>query len=493
MEVTSKITLPEQNAKDERDAQDELNIAKGNRVDLRNEAEKRKRLYATLKDEVAEFKKETGKEPTNIAKERDAAKKAVNEIKTELNEAEETYSKAVENYKKARENNGADDLAVEVEEERLQDDLDIAEGNLAILREYLAETKTVHGNLAARYKEGKTPKLKTEVKIQKKRFESTKEDIEMAKNEIRDLKMKQNDGEMQEVSDGEDANENLNDDGLFVSGDEDDQSEQSDKDDEDIDPEDIWSPALARKRAGLGKDVFRIEGYRDGRPAKVITGRGPLNASSFRLENASDYAVDRKTDTDITKNRIGDEKIGGKWQFGKQNLPVIQGIALPPGGSAESVVPIPKVPYGTFQQRAVPTAIKVKWWLGDNSYVKCWETRSTIRRVFGRVQGDIAIYEAAKFQEKRYTEWLSGHRRDTGRSPSARPSGSQVHFDLSDDDNDGDSDDKPQKVDKTKNKQGERKIKKEPGEDELGEPTQPAELTQPAETTQGAMDIFEAR
>ncbi|OBT43219.1 hypothetical protein VE00_06388 [Pseudogymnoascus sp. WSF 3629] len=475
----------------EKDAKDDLEVAKGNRLDLRNEAEKRKRLYTTLKGEVAEFLEETGKEPTNIAKERDAAKKAVKAIKTELNEAEEKYSTAVKNYKKARENNGAVDLAVEVQEERLQDDLDIAEGNLAILREYLAETKTVHGNLAARYKAEKTPELKTEVKIQKKRLEVTKEDIEKAKNEIRDLKMKRNDGEMPDRSDDEDADENLDNDGLFVS---------EDEGEEDIDPEDIWSPALARKRAGLGRDVFRIEGFRDGRPAKVITGRGPPNASSFRLENESDYAVDRETDIDITKNRKGDEKIGGKWQFGKQNLPVIQGIALPPGGSVESVMPIPKVPYGTFQQRATPTAIKVKWWLGDNSYAKCWETRSTIRRVFGRVQGDIAIYEAAKFQEKRYGEWLSGHRGNTGRSPSAQPRSSQVHFDISDDDSDddsnddsdddsdGDNDDKPQKVGKTKKKQGEPKIKKEPGEEE---PTGTAQ--KPAETAMNAMQIFEAR
>ncbi|OBT82517.1 hypothetical protein VE02_09595 [Pseudogymnoascus sp. 03VT05] len=443
--------------KNERDAKDDLDVAKGNRLDLRNEAEKRKRLYTTLKAEVAEYVKETGSRPTNIAKQRDAAKKAVNEIKTELNEAEETYSEAVENYKKARENNRADDLAVE--------------GNLAILREYLAETKTVHGNLAARYKAEKTPELKTEVKIQQKRLEVTKEDIQKAKNEIKELKIKQNDGELPDITEDEDVEENLGDDGLFVNdlsdeGFESDNGNKSNKDDEDIDPEDIWSPALARKRAGLGKDVFRIEGFRDGRPAKVITGRGPLNALSFRLENESDYAVDRKTDIDITKNRIGDEKIGGKFQYGKQNLPVIQGVALPPGGS-ESVKPIPKVPYGTFQQRAVPTAIKVKWWLGNNQYKKCWETRSTIRRVFGRAQGDIAIYEAAIFQEKRYEEWLTGHRGDTDRSPSAQPSSSQ-------------------NVGKTKKKQGGPKIKKEPAEKE------PAEK-EPAEMAPSAMEIFEAR
>ncbi|OBT64088.1 hypothetical protein VE03_06292 [Pseudogymnoascus sp. 23342-1-I1] len=482
MEVTSRTTLPEQNANDERVAKDELAIAKANRVVVRNEAEKRKRLYAVLKDEVAEFKKETGNEPTNIAKQRDAAKKAVKEIKTDLNELEELYSTAVENYKRARENNGADDLAVELQEEQLQDNLDIAESNLTALREYLAETKTVHGNLAARYKEEKTPELKTEVKIQKKRFELTKEDIEKAKDEIRDLKTKKNDGGMQEISDDEDTDVNLDDDGLFVDEDAGYQSEKSDEDDEDVDPEDLWSPTLARKRAGLRKDVFRIEGYRDGRPAKVITGRGPPNASSFRLENESDYAVDRKTDIDITKNRKGDSKINGKWEFGKNNLPVIQGVALPPNNSVQSVKPIPKVPYGEFQRRATPTAVRVKWYLGNNSYVKCWETRSTIRRIWGRVQGDIAIYEAAIFQEERYEQWQSGHRGNTGRSPSAQPASAQVHFDINDDDSRVDNDDKPQKVGKTK-KNKEPKIKKEPGE----------EAQKPAETAVNAMQIFEAR
>ncbi|KFY49965.1 hypothetical protein V495_00401 [Pseudogymnoascus sp. VKM F-4514 (FW-929)] len=511
------MTIPEQNAKLEKDAEDDLEVAKGNRFDLRTESEKRKRLYTALKDEVAEFKKETGREPTNIAKQRDDAKKAVTEIKTELTESEEKYATAVKNYKKAREDNGADDLAIEVQEEGLQDDLEIAEGNLAGLREFLAETKTVHSNLSARYKDEKTPELKTEVKIQKKRFDVTKKDIQEAKNEINELKIKQN-GELPEWIDDEDADvnldEDLDEDGLFVDQPQDEgyasEKNESDEDDRDIDPEDIWSPALARKRAGLGKDVFRIEGYRDGRPAKVITGRGPPNASSFRLENESDYAVDRERDIDITKDRIGEKKIGGKFRYGRQNLPVIQGVALPPGKLVESVKPIPKVPYGTFQQRAAPTAIKIKWWLGNNSYVKCWETRSTVRRVFGRVQGDIAIHEAAIFQETRYEEWLSGHRGDTGRSPSAQPSSSQVHFDISDDDTDGENDDKPQKVDKTKMKQRKPKIKTEPGEEELSE-EEPAEVTQkpakkkaqkPAKKAQKpaekalngiSMQIFEAR
>ena len=496
----TNMTILEQNAKDEKEAQDDYEVAKGNRLALRTELEKEKRLYTTLKNEIAEFKKETGNEPPNIAKDRDDTKKKVTVLQTELNESEEKYSTAVANYRKARENNGAaDDLATEVQEERLQDDLEIAEGNLQSLKEYLAETKTVHSNLSARYKDEKTPELKTAVKAQKKRFEITKEDIQKAKIEIRELKIKQNDGELPERSDDEDADENLDDGGLFVDqpsdeGYESEKSEKSDEDedDKDMDPEDIWSPALARKRAGLGKDVFRLEGFREGRPAKVITGRGPPNASSFRLENESDYAVDRKRDINITKNRLGDKNIDGKWQYGKQNLPVIQGVALPPDKSVESVKPIPKVPYGNFQRRATPTAIKIKWWVGNSNYVKCWETRSTVRRIFGRIQGDIAIYEAAIFQEKRYEEWLSGHRGDTGRSPSAQPSSSQVHFDLSDDDTDGENDDKPQKVDKTKKKQREPKIKTEPGEEEPADMTRkpPKKAQKPTEMD---MDIFEAR
>lgn len=501
----TNMTILEQNAKDEKEAQDDYEVAKGNRLALRTELEKEKRLYTTLKNEIAEFKKETGNEPPNIAKDRDDTKKKVTVLQTELNESEEKYSTAVANYRKARENNGAaDDLATEVQEERLQDDLEIAEGNLQSLKEYLTETKTVHSNLSARYKDEKTPELKTAVKAQKKRFEITKEDIQKAKIEIRELKIKQNDGELPERSDDEDADENLDDGGLFVDqpsdeGYESEKSEKSDEDedDKDMDPEDIWSPALARKRAGLGKDVFRLEGFREGRPAKVITGRGPPNASSFRLENESDYAVDRKRDINITKNRLGDKNIDGKWQYGKQNLPVIQGVALPPDKSVESVKPIPKVPYGNFQRRATPTAIKIKWWVGNSNYVKCWETRSTVRRIFGRIQGDIAIYEAAIFQEKRYEEWLSGHRGDTGRSPSAQPSSSQVHFDLSDDDTDGENDDKPQKVDKTKKKQREPKIKTEPGEEEPGE-EEPADMTRKPskkaqKPTEMDMDIFEAR
>ncbi|KFY30553.1 hypothetical protein V493_01826 [Pseudogymnoascus sp. VKM F-4281 (FW-2241)] len=491
MHLHPNMTISEENAKNKKDAKDELEIAKGNRIELRNEAEKRKRSYTALQSEIEEYKNVTGEEPTNIAIQRDDAKKGLDEIQTDLNDTEEKYSKAVENYKKARENNGADNVDAEVKQEGLQDDIDIAEGNITILREYLAETKMVYGNTVAKYKADETPELDAEVKIQKKRFNITKKEIEKVKKEIKELKKQQNNGESPAVSDDEDADENLSDDGLFVrdSGHASDASDASNEGDEDVDPEDLWSPALARKRAGLRKDVFRIEGYRDGRPAKVITGRGPPNASSFRLENESDYAVDRKTDIDITKNRLGDEKIEGKWQYGKNQLPVIQGVALPPDNSVKSVKPIPKVPYGQFQQRATPTAVRIKWWLGNNNYVKCWETRSTIRRIWGRVQGDIAIYEAAIFQEKRYEQWQTGHRGDTGRSPSAQPSSSKVHFDISDDDSDGDNGDKPQTVGKTKKKQGEPKVKKEPGEEEP-----PKAAQNLAETTQKSdMKIFEAR
>ncbi|OBT40116.1 hypothetical protein VE00_10852 [Pseudogymnoascus sp. WSF 3629] len=161
--------------KNEKDAKDDLVVAKVNRLKLRTKAEKRKRLYTTLKDEVAEYMKETGEEPTNIAKARDDVKKAVKVIKTKLNEAEEEYATVVSNYKKAYENNGADDLAVK-----------------------------------------------------KKHLEVTKEDIQKAKDEIRELKIKQNNGKLLDVSNDEDV-----DDGLFVN------QSLDEEDNEDIDLEDI--------------------------------------------------------------------------------------------------------------------------------------------------------------------------------------------------------------------------------------------------------------
>ncbi|KFY29980.1 hypothetical protein V494_08343 [Pseudogymnoascus sp. VKM F-4513 (FW-928)] len=178
IEATSRTTLLEENANDKRATKDKLNIAKSNQKLVCNEATKRKRLYATLKGKVAEFMEETGNEPTNIIKLRDDAKKDLKEIKTELEESKEKYSTAVENYKRA-----------------------------------------FHNNLAARYKEEKTPELKIEVKIQKKRFKITKGDIKKAKDEIRELKIKQNSSELLDVSDDDnnkDNNDILNNNGLFV-------------------------------------------------------------------------------------------------------------------------------------------------------------------------------------------------------------------------------------------------------------------------------------
>jgi tetratricopeptide (TPR) repeat protein len=463
--MNSNETIPQQNAREEKEAKATLEAAKGNRLEVSVEAEKRNYSYTALQNEVAAYLEEQGREPPNIAQDRDKAKAAVDEIKADLAEAKKDYSTALESYKKALEKNGADGADVEVQHEGIRADIEIANGNLEMLKEFRDQAITRHKNFAARYKEEKTPNLKTEVEVQRKRYEVTKKEIEDLKKEIKGLEIQLSDGDLPDRADDEDS-----DDGLFVPEGDGSVSDPvnltsdvlppvlppvwppvlprvnltpkiniTDADDEDptIDPEDIWSPALARKRAGLGKDVFRIEGYRDGRPAKVVTGRGPPNASSFRLENESDYPVDRLKDKNITENRIGDEKSSDKkWVYGKQNLPVIQGVALPPNNSVQSVEPIPKVAYGMFQRRAIPIAIKVKWWV-DGAYVKCWETRSTIRRVFGKGQGDIAIYEAAVFQEKRYEEWLSGDRGNTGRSPSVQPPSSQLHVELSDDD-DGD-------------------------------------------------------
>jgi hypothetical protein len=70
---------------------------------------------------------------------------------------------------------------------------------------------------------------------------------------------------------------------------------------------------LIRKRARLGKDKFYIKGYRDSRLAKVITTCDLPNALSFRLKNESNYVVDRKIDKNITKDRIREDKINGKY------------------------------------------------------------------------------------------------------------------------------------------------------------------------------------
>ena len=203
------------------------------------------------------------------------------------------------------------------------------------------------------------------------------------------------------------------------------------------DPEDLYSPAIARKRAGKAPDKFRLEGYRGlGRGTTAVTGRGPKNSTSYRLERLSGLGGIGLEDhiPDITQNRWGEmrrkEKYNKSHLYGIHNKPQIQGVAWFYRDSEKEplnlLIPIPRDERrkrkreGTLtpsEAKRVEMAIKVKWRIeGTKKY--SWETRSTIRRIFTDDIGDTFIYEAAKVQEEKYEAWQNGERVGLERSPS---------------------------------------------------------------------------
>ena len=211
----------------------------------------------------------------------------------------------------------------------------------------------------------------------------------------------------------------------------------NDPEEDSDDPEDLYSPAIARKRAGKAPDKFRLEGYRGlGRGTTAVTGRGPKNSTSYRLERLSGLGGIGLEDhiPDITQNRWGEmrrkEKYNKSHFYGIHNKPQIQGVAWFYRDSEKEplnmLIPIPRDERrkrkreGTLtpsEAKRVEVAIKVKWRInGTKKY--SWETRSTIRRIFTDDIGDTFIYEAAKVQEEKYEAWQNGERVGLERSPS---------------------------------------------------------------------------
>lgn len=192
------------------------------------------------------------------------------------------------------------------------------------------------------------------------------------------------------------------------------------------DLEDLWSPEIARNKAGLAPDQFRMEGWKGGRAKTIIIGRGPENASSFRMERESAVGtvLEENRVPDITLGRFGEMKYNKKFMYGKSNNPIIQGVAWFTGGIDDPLsllvpVPKPKTLQTTVdsKKKRLELAIKIKWVI-EGVKVKSWETRTTIRRLWGLDTGDQYIYEAAKEQERRYAEWQKGERPALARSPT---------------------------------------------------------------------------
>jgi hypothetical protein len=188
---------------------------------------------------------------------------------------------------------------------------------------------------------------------------------------------------------------------------------------EDDDPKDFMSPETARKKAGLGPDDGRVDGWR-GRPdccLSLVVDHQMHRAIRWSESQALLLQPIWSKKFDITRNRCGEMQNDNKeFLYGRFNDPIIQGVAwLVKDGFQNQVDMLIPVPKGTKGGIRVELAVKVKWTINGKK-VKSWETRTTIRRLW--VKGDDYIYQAAQEQESRYGEWKAKQRPTLGRSPT---------------------------------------------------------------------------
>jgi hypothetical protein len=224
--------------------------------------------------------------------------------------------------------------------------------------------------------------------------------------------------------------------------DEDDPSSDSSSDsgDEEDDEEDKWSPSLCRKMAGLGKWDLRLEGtVKRWKQKKYVMADGPKNSTQYRLRKANDMGgFNDATAKNLMDNRYGEMKTDNKFRYGQEHAKSIQGVAwvvdenvmasfpkdfpkdvdlLKPKNLLPTIATT-KTDGKIIRMKVVDCVVKIKW-LILGVYVSSWESRQTVRRIWGLERGDKAIYEAAQHQEKLFEEWVKGKR--PARDQSATP------------------------------------------------------------------------
>ncbi|TGO32406.1 hypothetical protein BHYA_0321g00130 [Botrytis hyacinthi] len=201
------------------------------------------------------------------------------------------------------------------------------------------------------------------------------------------------------------------------------------------DPLDIWTPGTARRNNGLGDQKPNFIGFkRSGFGCQVLTQIGPQNASSYRMEKEKDaeVAVDlaKHPDKNLLRQRLGDSKDedSGIFTYRKVHAQTIQGIAPLIDGkkiafdASWQEILAELTPNKPKKTRPIDVQILIKWLKendsGNKVYEKSWETRTTVRRIWGHEKGDKAIYDAFEYQETRYAQYLNGEREARERSPT---------------------------------------------------------------------------
>ena len=170
----------------------------------------------------------------------------------------------------------------------------------------------------------------------------------------------------------------------------------------------------------------KIVGWRVGGRGKimVVVQWGPKNSAIYREvpESEAPSGFDRNETTCLNDwaQRLGEQKLQGKYEFDNSHRPVLQGVAIayPPDMEHPQALLTPE----GKGQRYTPGSYLIRWTRDGESFYS-WETRTTVRRIWkgGNARADKAIHDAFVMSQRNYKAWKDGKRSEADRSPTPDP------------------------------------------------------------------------
>jgi hypothetical protein len=193
-----------------------------------------------------------------------------------------------------------------------------------------------------------------------------------------------------------------------------------------FDPEnDPEEPLFASPSHSLGKDVRTVAW--NSQSGTYINGYGKKGCARYRLDDNCTAGYKKDDSEDFYKNPLGHKNEHRKWTYTKDHFSgQIWGVAWGGDGSHNDLDLIDpnqagrqKGKDGNETGAAWPRTYVLLLWDVDNQKLKRWETRTTLRRLWGKKKADKAIFEAACQAEERYIDTTDKGARGYTKSPSA--------------------------------------------------------------------------
>ena len=156
---------------------------------------------------------------------------------------------------------------------------------------------------------------------------------------------------------------------------------------------------------------------------------GPRNAPVYRREDITGDDFPGVEDISNPLDRPGErfkyesDSKRKVWFLNHNQLAHVQGVAFPESSTLKDLDPKRQLPRG--REVRFPLDILIVWNtpIDEAGNKKSWETFSTFRRIWGRQREspESAIFDAATFAQRRFSEWKRHERRSLSRSPTPNP------------------------------------------------------------------------